>query len=64
MLFPVIFIFKKSRNHLNDVRNVGYVFFLEKKAPARNAPVVVLGGSSENRRMSLPEIEKTPRIPL
>ena len=36
--FRVFFDFKKSRNHLNEVQNFRDVLFLEKKAPARNAP--------------------------
>ena len=37
-----------------------------KKVPARNAPVVVLAGSSGNARMSLPKLkmEETPRMHL
>ena len=38
MRFRVFFDFKKSRNHLNEVQNFRDVLFLEKKAPARNAP--------------------------
>ena len=40
------------------------MLFLKKKAPARNAPVVVRARSSENRRMFLPNIEETPRSTL
>ncbi len=52
VLFRVFFFFNKSRNHLNEVRNIGYVLFPEKKAPVRNAPVVVLAGSYDNSGMS------------
>ena len=40
------------------------MLFLKKKAPARNAPVVVRARSAENRRMLLPNIEETPRSTL
>ena len=40
------------------------LFLKKKKAPARNAPVVVRAGSSENRRMSLLEIEEPSDPPL
>ena len=35
-----------------------------KKTPARNAPLVVLAGSSGNKRRSFPKTEQAPRIPL
>ena len=46
------------------IQNIGSMLFLRKKAPARNAPVVVRARSSENRRMFLPSIEETPRSTL
>ncbi len=64
VLFWVFCIFSKTRNRLIWFQNIGYVLFLEKKAPARNAPVVVRGGSSENKRMSPPKIEEPPRNTL
>ena len=41
----------------------GMCYFWKKHVPARNAPVVVLAGSSGNKRMSLPKIEEPLGFP-